>query len=112
MRQQVEEQQLALRLQRLERSVGVLREQADFKQRFIAAGFVDEDGEVLSEFFKTPANAQRRFTLDALNAPDLAGQIQRQVDGGRQAAGELLDQEPPVSHGIAVVAAGPLRARP
>lgn len=97
---QVEEQQLAWRLQRLDRAGDVLKNGDDSKERFLAAGVLDEDGTALFEYFSQAENSKRRHALPELNAPGLATVVKTKLDAGRVKAGPLVQKSRQLQAGL------------
>jgi hypothetical protein len=85
-----EEQELALRLQRLQRALDVLEDSEELKERLVAAAIIEDDGEWLSAVLNVNAKSKRSYTLAELSAPELPGVIAGQLQTVRASAGDLM----------------------
>jgi hypothetical protein len=90
----LEESEIALRLKRLAIAVEKLAQPEVTKERFLAAGAIEEDAPLLAEFFKRndPAKIVKPFQHAELNQPDLVAATKQSIERGRKLAGPLLAQ--------------------
>jgi hypothetical protein len=92
LRREIDEQQVALRLQRFVSAADIVATRDEFKDRLIAAGAVDEDGEWLLATLQADAKARRQYALAELQGADLAGAVAMQLATVRATAGDLLEK--------------------
>ena len=92
------ERSLELRLQRFDFAFDTIQDASEFKNRFLAVYFIDQDGELLGKAFND--NLPPKFKREILNESGLARSIRAKVVKVRHEAGRLVEQARALHQGL------------